>query len=197
LNKKVATVFFISVRRPTVASAAPLASITTETEFFCCLKRHERNERIFERCRPAPRERARADQNTDLQVFFTTRACTIPSAGKKQVPERVARWFLSKPKIPIWVNLGGPLNAKCVYILWPFGIFYRNLGYFMTIWYILCSFGKFFRFWYIVSRKIWQPWFQKLSLSFFHFLGIWLPVILKKVSMYVSHKNMRVKITRV
>jgi hypothetical protein len=27
----------------------------------------------------------------------------------------------------------------------------------MTIWYILCSFGKFFRFWYRVSRKIWQP----------------------------------------
>jgi uncharacterized membrane protein (DUF106 family) len=30
-----------------------------------------------------------------------------------------------------------------IYILWPFGIFYRHLGYFMTIWYILCSFGTF------------------------------------------------------
>jgi hypothetical protein len=30
----------------------------------------------------------------------------------------------------------------------------------MTIWYILCSFGTFFRFWYHVTRKIWQPWFH-------------------------------------
>jgi hypothetical protein len=27
----------------------------------------------------------------------------------------------------------------------------------MTIWYILCSFGTFPSFRYIVSRKIWQP----------------------------------------
>jgi hypothetical protein len=27
----------------------------------------------------------------------------------------------------------------------PFGIFYGHLGYFMVIWYILCSFGTFFR----------------------------------------------------
>jgi hypothetical protein len=25
------------------------------------------------------------------------------------------------------------------------------------VWYILCSFGTFFRFWYHVPRKIWQP----------------------------------------
>jgi hypothetical protein len=30
---------------------------------------------------------------------------------------RVARWFVFKPKIPIWVNFGGPLNGKCWYIL--------------------------------------------------------------------------------
>jgi hypothetical protein len=33
--------------------------------------------------------------------------------------------------------------GKCWYILWRFGIFYRHLGYFMTIWYILWSFGTF------------------------------------------------------
>jgi hypothetical protein len=27
---------------------------------------------------------------------------------------------------------------------WSFGIFYRHLGFFMTIWYSLCSFGTFF-----------------------------------------------------
>jgi hypothetical protein len=29
-------------------------------------------------------------------------------------------------------------------MLWPFGIFYRDLGYFMTIGYILYSLGTFF-----------------------------------------------------
>jgi hypothetical protein len=64
---------------------------------------------------------------------------------------RVARWFIFKPKIPIWGNFGGPKVEKvekCGYILWPFGIFYRHLGYFKTIWYILCTFGDFFHFWH-------------------------------------------------
>jgi hypothetical protein len=26
---------------------------------------------------------------------------------------RVARWFVFKPKIPIWVNFGGPWRGKC------------------------------------------------------------------------------------
>jgi hypothetical protein len=29
-------------------------------------------------------------------------------------------------KIPSWVNLGGPWNLKCWYILWPFGISYSR-----------------------------------------------------------------------
>jgi hypothetical protein len=60
-----------------------------------------------------------------------------------------------QPKIQIWVNFGGPLIEKCWYILCSLGIFDSNFGYFMTI---LCSFGTFFRFWYHVPRKIWQPW---------------------------------------
>jgi hypothetical protein len=35
------------------------------------------------------------------------------------------------------------------------------LGIFVAIWYILWSFGIFFGiFWYVVPRKIWQPWFS-------------------------------------
>jgi hypothetical protein len=34
-----------------------------------------------------------------------------------------------------WSKIG-----KCGYILRPFGIFYGHLGYFMTIWHIVCSF---------------------------------------------------------
>jgi hypothetical protein len=44
-------------------------------------------------------------------------------------------------------------------------IFYGHLEYFMEIWDILWPFGifcihlvHFFRFWYHVQRKIWQPW---------------------------------------
>jgi hypothetical protein len=44
------------------------------------------------------------------------------------------------------------------YLLWPFGIFYGRLVFVMAIWYILWLFGIFFPFWYVVPRKIWQPW---------------------------------------
>jgi hypothetical protein len=56
----------------------------------------------------------------------------------------VARWFIFKPKIPIWVIFGGPWTGKCLYILWLFGIFYGHLGYVMTIGYIVFI-------WYILS----------------------------------------------
>jgi hypothetical protein len=53
---------------------------------------------------------------------------------KVQFGFRVARWFVFKPKIPIWVNFEG-LRLQIV------DIFYGHLGYFMTIWYILSGFG--------------------------------------------------------
>jgi hypothetical protein len=36
---------------------------------------------------------------------------------------RVARWYIFKPKIPIWVNFGGPRNGKGGNILKPFGLY--------------------------------------------------------------------------
>jgi hypothetical protein len=54
------------------------------------------------------------------------------------VRSRVARWYIFKPKIPIWVFIGGPWNGKCLYILQSFG------RHSLCIWYILCSFGIFF-----------------------------------------------------
>jgi hypothetical protein len=60
---------------------------------------------------------------------------------------RVARWYIFKPKIPIWVNFGGPWNLKGWYILWPFAIFYGHSVYFMVIGYIFTRFGT-----YVVSR---------------------------------------------
>jgi hypothetical protein len=49
----------------------------------------------------------------------------------------VARWFVFKPKIPIWVNFGVCYDGKCWSILWPCGIFNGLLLHFKVIWYIL------------------------------------------------------------
>jgi hypothetical protein len=43
-------------------------------------------------------------------------------------------------------------------ILLLFGIFNYHLVYFTAIWHSLWSFATFFSFWYVVARKIWQPW---------------------------------------
>jgi hypothetical protein len=40
-----------------------------------------------------------------------------------KISSRVARWYAFKPKILIWVNLGGPWNEKV-------GKFYGHLVYF-------------------------------------------------------------------
>jgi hypothetical protein len=62
---------------------------------------------------------------------------------------RVARWYIFKPKIPTWVNFGilamkdvGKFQGHLVMLL-PFGIFYCHLVYFKSIWYILLPFGIF------------------------------------------------------
>jgi hypothetical protein len=50
-------------------------------------------------------------------------------------PSRVARWFVFKPKIQIWVTFGGSCNGRCWHILWTLGRFYGLSLYFMDIWY--------------------------------------------------------------
>jgi hypothetical protein len=75
--------------------------------------------------------------------------------------DRVARWHIFKPRIPIWVNFGGSYSGRCWYILRPFGLFCCHTVYFMAIWYILWPFGVYFpTFLYATTRKIWQPWFE-------------------------------------
>jgi hypothetical protein len=46
---------------------------------------------------------------------------------------RVARWFVFKPKNQIWVNFGGSCNGRRWYILLTPGSFYGLLLYFMDI----------------------------------------------------------------
>jgi hypothetical protein len=49
--------------------------------------------------------------NTQGSVLYTK---AVPVLTNLEQPEaRVARWFLFKTKIPIWVNFGGPKIGKC------------------------------------------------------------------------------------
>jgi hypothetical protein len=57
--------------------------------------------------------------------------------------------YIFKPKIPLWVNIGGTCNGRFWFILLPFGLLYCHLVYFTAIWSILCPFGTFDVFWYI------------------------------------------------
>jgi hypothetical protein len=57
-------------------------------------------------------------------------------------------WSILRPFgifVAIWSSCG-----HLVY-LWPFGIL-------VAIWYILRLFDIFFPIWFVVPRKIWQPW---------------------------------------
>jgi hypothetical protein len=49
-----------------------------------------------------------------FKVFKQPTNCCLLSGSAQS---RCARWFIFKPKIPIWVNFGGPWNVKCQYIL--------------------------------------------------------------------------------
>jgi hypothetical protein len=82
----------------------------------------------------------------------------------------VARWYIFKQKIQIWLIFGGLFYNDLVYfttiwsILQPFGLFYNHLVYFTTIWSILQPFGMIFGnlvyfppFGNVLSRIIWQP----------------------------------------
>jgi hypothetical protein len=94
----------------------------------------------------------------NIEVLFNTvKVMHYIILTKKRLGFRVARWFIFKPKIPIWVHFGGPWKGKCF-------IFFDHLEYFMAIWYYLwqigivcghlvyiCPFGTF------EPRKIWQP----------------------------------------
>jgi hypothetical protein len=81
--------------------------------------------------------------------------CTLQDLANA-VGDRVARWYIFKLKILIWVHF-------CRVLQW------KMLLYFMDIWPILMPIGIFYghlvyfsKFWNVVPRKIWrQPWSAK------------------------------------
>jgi hypothetical protein len=56
-------------------------------------------------------------------LFFVRGAAGFRLIGEERCKSRVARGFLFRPKLPIWVYFGGPWNGKCCYIFWSFGIY--------------------------------------------------------------------------
>jgi hypothetical protein len=64
-------------------------------------------------------------EKTDISGFTRLRKLSF-SAPKN----RVARWYIFKPKIPIWLTFGGPWRGKVLG-------FYNRLEYVTAIWYNL------------------------------------------------------------
>jgi hypothetical protein len=65
--------------------------------------------------------------NNAFQIYFNFDTFLSPPCPRDSLHDetRVARWFVFKPKIPIWVNFGVVI----------FDIFYGHLVYFMVLWY--------------------------------------------------------------
>jgi hypothetical protein len=53
--------------------------------------------------------------------YYATPHWLCTSLNMYSVAARVARWYIFKPKIPIWVNFGVSYNGRCWYSSWPFG----------------------------------------------------------------------------
>jgi hypothetical protein len=64
-------------------------------------------------------------------------------------------------------NSGKFWRARDWKMSWPVGIFFDQLGKFMTFWYILCSFGTFCFIWYILRS------FGTFCVHLVHFVFIW------------------------
>jgi hypothetical protein len=67
------------------------------------------------------------------------------------VSSSVARWYIFKPKSPIWVNFEGlSMEDVCIFmtiwsVLLPKVTFYVHLVHFVVIWYIFPRFGLLYR----------------------------------------------------
>jgi hypothetical protein len=78
-----------------------------------------------------------ASAATSEPLIAVIKARNHRSLFYKIAPNRVARWIILRPKIPILAYFWNPYNGKFGYILWPFRYFWVNLLYFTSMWYIL------------------------------------------------------------
>jgi hypothetical protein len=83
-----------------------------------------------------------------LNFWFENKPSGNPGGPTSEIRDwsTVARWFIFKRKITLWVNYLGPWNGnvRCIllpfgiYVLWLFGTFY---GHVVAIWFIFPRFG--------------------------------------------------------
>jgi hypothetical protein len=111
------------------------------------------------------------------------------SFRQKNVVTIVARWYIFKPKLPIWVKFGGPWMENVV-------IFYDHLEYILVIWYKLWPFGivcghlvYFLRLGMFWPRKMWQPWGRCYDYNFLRF-----STIFGKKMAFFSKTNAMIKV---
>jgi hypothetical protein len=73
--------------------------------------------------------------------IFRRKLSKIAENCDHNIDPRFARWYIFKPKLPIWVNFGGACNETCWYILSTFGIFHGFLVYYPPFCNIFTRFG--------------------------------------------------------
>jgi hypothetical protein len=84
-----------------------------------------------------------------MTVYFIE--CMLAKQGRQMVYFQTDNPNLGKFWRILLMEDVGIFYGRLVYI------FYFHLVYFEAIWYILWLFGIFFPFWYVLTRKIWQP----------------------------------------
>jgi hypothetical protein len=82
---------------------------------------------------------------------FSENLPTRPVPKTPAVVDSVARWYIFKQKIQIWVNFRRHCNGGCWYFLWPCCLLFGKMVYVcllvhsVDIWYILPRFGMLYR----------------------------------------------------
>jgi hypothetical protein len=79
---------------------------------------------VLKEDRPLERSGAeRASAVMDISVPVLVLNNKQRNKKNAETPSRVDRWYILRPKIPIWVYFGGLWSGKRWYILWSFGKF--------------------------------------------------------------------------
>jgi hypothetical protein len=89
-------------------------------------------------------DRWRRHEKQSVTLFSALDRCRRGGGGEK-VSTRVARWYIFKPKIRIWVNFGRSCNGRCWVFLGPSCLLHGQMVYFRAFWYSFVRFGILYR----------------------------------------------------
>jgi hypothetical protein len=101
---------------------------------------------------------------TEIGRNFWLKTNEIAGSGELGSKQGCQMVFFSDRKSQFWfIFVGLGMKNLGTYILWPFGIYCSHFVHLMALGLFSGNFVYFPSFWYIVSRTIWQPWFQAVS----------------------------------